>query len=195
MWELFPWIIKKKILYCSFSAPFATYIHESIMMRKKIDKNKFTGLLEENKGIIHKISMLYTNNPVDKEDLFQDICFQLWKSYSTYRNESRFSTWLYRVALNTAISQVRKKKKTVFVTETFSDQIYDSNSFYQEEQVRQLFKAISQLNKIDRAIIMLWLEEKHYEEISDILGITKSNVSVKLVRIKKKLAEIMKGLE
>lgn len=152
-------------------------------------------MLEENSGIIHKISMLYTNNLADKEDLFQDICFQLCKSYNTYREEARFSTWMYRVAINTAINQVRKKKKSVFNTETYREHIYDAGSSQKDEQVQLLFSAISKLNKIDRAIIMLWLEEKQYEEIAEIMGTSRSNISVKLVRIKRKLSEIIKGTE
>jgi RNA polymerase sigma-70 factor (ECF subfamily) len=161
----------------------------------KKNKQAFANLLEENKGIIHKIALLYTRNQADKEDLYQDICLQLWKSFKSYREEAKFSTWLYRVALNTAISQVRKQKKLAIPAETYIQNIYTTTKDEGEEQLQLLFKAISYLNKIDRAIIFLWLDEKRYEEIADILGISKSNVSVKLVRIKQQLAEIIKGLE
>ncbi len=156
-------------------------------------KKEFVALLEENEGIIHKISLLYTRNPADKADLFQEICMQLWRSYKTFRNDSRFSTWLYRVALNTAISQVRKKK--TFDTEEYLSLYYKSSAGDSEDRSKMLFRAIAQLNKIDRALILLWLEEKKYEEIADILGISKSNVSVKLVRIKEKISEIIKSFE
>ncbi len=159
----------------------------------KKDKKEFVALLEENKGIIHKISLLYTGNPADKADLFQDICMQLWRSYKSFRNDSLFSTWLYRVALNTAISQVRKKK--TLDTNEYLGLYYESSGGDSEDKSKMLFKAIAQLNKIDRALILLWLEEKKYEEIADILGISKSNVSVKLVRIKEKLTEIIKSFE
>jgi len=165
------------------------------MKKKKLDKAEFAELLERNKGIIHKVSIVYTNNSADKEDLFQEICLQLCSSYSTYREEALFTTWMYRVAINTAVSQVRKKRDIVIPVEEFQDKEDDSYSSDKEEQVKQLFKAISLLNKIDKAIILLWLEEKKYEEIADILGISKSNVSVKLVRIKQNLTEIMKGFE
>ena len=140
--------------------------------------------------------MLYTRNREDQEDLFQDICFQLCRTYNNFREEAQFSTWLYRVALNTAINQVRKNKKKS-TSETFYENIHYASliSENNDGQVNQLFKAISLLNKIDKALILLWLEEKSYEDIADILGISKSNVSVKLVRIKKQLSETINGLQ
>jgi RNA polymerase sigma-70 factor (ECF subfamily) len=150
----------------------------------KCDKNTFAEILEKHRGIIHKVSMLYTNNREDQEDLFQDICFQICRSYNTFRDEAQFSTWLYRVALNTA-------------TETFYENIHYASMKNDDSdgQVQNLFKAISRLNKIDKALILLWLEEKSYEEIAAILGISKSNVSVKLVRIKRSLSETINGLK
>ncbi len=159
----------------------------------KKDEKDFVALLEENKVIINKISFLYSKNPSDKEDLFQDICVQLWRSYKSFRNDSQFSTWLYRVALNTAISQLRKKK--TLDTKELIGIYYDNSTLDNDDKRNLLFKAIAQLNKIDKALILLWLEEKKYDEIADILGISKSNVSVKLVRIKEKLTEIIKTLK
>ena len=162
------------------------------MKKMKKSKKEFVALLEENKRIIHKISCLYTSNPADKADLFQDICMQLWRSHKSFREDARFSTWLYRVALNTAISRVRKKK--FFDKQEYLDLYYGSGCD-SDEKSKLLFMAIQKLNKIDRALILLWLEEKKYEEIADILGISKTNVSVKLVRIKEKLTEIIKSFE
>ena len=163
------------------------------MIKMKKDKKEFVALLEQNIGIIHKISLLYTRNPVDKADLFQEICMQLWRSYKSFRNDSKFSTWLYRVALNTAISQVRKKKR--LDKEEYINLYYHNSTSESDDKSKLLFRAITHLNKIDRALILLWLEEKKYEEIADILGISKSNVSVKLVRIKEKLSEIIKSFK
>ena len=162
----------------------------------KCNKKAFNELFEEHKGIINKVSMLYTRNREDQEDLLKDICFQLCRSYNNFREEAQFSTWLYRVALNTAINQVRKNKKKS-ASETFYENIHYAslNSENNDGQVSQLFKAISLLNKIDKALILLWLEEKSYDDIADILGISKSNVSVKLVRIKKQLSETINGLQ
>jgi RNA polymerase sigma-70 factor (ECF subfamily) len=165
------------------------------MRIKYPDKKEFTILLEQNKGIIHKVAMLYAHNKEDREDLYQDIYYQLWRSHGTYRQEARFSTWMYRVAINTAISQIRKRKELLVPEEGFKDQPDDAGNSDKDEQIQLLTKAISQLNKIDKAIILLWLEEKSYEEIADILGISKSNVSVKLVRIRQQLSELIKGPE
>ena len=127
----------------------------------KWDKRAFDELFEKHKGIIYKISMLYTKNREDQEDLFQDICFQLCRSYNSYREEAQFSTWMFRVALNTAINQVRKNKKKSNA-EAFYENIHYASltSENNDGQVNQLFKAISLLNKIDKALILLWLEEK-----------------------------------
>ena len=104
------------------------------MKKMRTDKEQFSALLEENKGIIHKISLIYTSNKADKADLFQDICLQLWRSYSNFRNDAQFSTWLYRVALNTAISQVRKKKA---LDEDEYRELYSENSASETDEDRK----------------------------------------------------------
>jgi len=165
------------------------------MKTKKFDKKEFADLLEQNKGIIHKVSLLYTQNQADREDLYQDICLQMWKSFSSYREEAKFSTWLYRVAINTAISQVRKRKNRFLPLDNLNENFNNTGGHEKDDRAKLLFKAISKLNTIDKAIIMLWLEEKKYEDIAEILGISKSNVSVKLVRIKRNLSDIIKSIE
>lgn len=151
--------------------------------------------MEENRGIIHKISMMYTTSLADKEDLYQEICLQLWRSFRSYRAESKFSTWLYRVALNTAISSVRKDRRRVETVELDQAQHFETRDNEKEGMTRILFKAVAKLNKVDRAIILLWLEEKEYTEISEVMGISQSAVSVRLVRIRERLKSIMKNLE
>jgi RNA polymerase sigma-70 factor (ECF subfamily) len=136
------------------------------MESRKEQRERFTELLEKNKGIIHKISLMYTSTIDDKEDLYQEICFQLWRSYGNYREISKFSTWLYRIALNTAISSVRRKKRSIEMVELNPEKHYLLKDTEKEDQTRNLFKALSMLNKIDRAIILLWLEKKKYDEIS-----------------------------
>lgn len=161
------------------------------MNSQKQNKREFSELIQRNQGIIHKVTLVYTNSLVEREDLFQEICLQLWKSYSNFRNKSQFSTWMYRVALNIAISSIRKKKNG-FVFESMKDEnSLASEPSEEKENIKILYESISKLNQIDKAIILLWLEEKNYEEIASIIGITKSNVSVKLVRIKRKLEELI----
>lgn len=158
---------------------------------QKSTKKEFSLLVGKHQAIIHKITMVYAKDPADREDLFQDICLQLWKSYPNFRGEAKFSTWLYRVALNTAISNVRKSRNNPgFVQLLDIDRSLDDQSG-EMEKVKLLYTAISRLNRIDKAIILLWLDEKSYDEIASIIGISKSNVSVKLVRIKRKLEELV----
>jgi len=161
------------------------------MDQKVSHKGSFTQLIEENKGIIHKICMMYTSTQADKEDLYQEI----WRSFRTYRSESKFSTWLYRVALNTAISSVRKDRRRVATVQLDQMEHFVSRDSEREGKTRMLFKAVAKLNKVDRAIILLWLEEKEYVEISEVMGISKSAVSVRLVRIRERLKLIMKNMK
>jgi RNA polymerase sigma-70 factor (ECF subfamily) len=165
------------------------------MDQKKGHKGSFTELIEEHKGIIHKISMMYTSTPADKEDLYQEICLQLWRSFRSYRSESKFSTWLYQVALNTAISSVRKDHRRIETVQLDHAKHFVAKDSEREGKTQMLFKALAKLNKVDKAIILLWLEEKEYVEISEIMGISRSAVSVRLVRIREKLKSIMKNLE
>ncbi|WP_319591298.1 sigma-70 family RNA polymerase sigma factor [uncultured Draconibacterium sp.] len=158
-------------------------------------KKEFSELIEKYQAIIHKVTMVYTNGPADREDLFQEICLQLWRSYPNFREEAKFSTWMYRVALNTAISNVRKKNRDLHFEQLLDNDRMETETSDEKEQIQLLYRAISKLNRIDKAIILLWLEEKSYEEIASILGISKTNVSVKLVRIKHKLEEMIFNLQ
>lgn len=160
------------------------------MKLQKQNRRKFSELIEKNQGIIHKVVLVYTNSLVEREDLFQEICLQLWRSYSNFREEAQFSTWMYRIALNTAISTIRKKEKYPDF-EPLKESVLPDETTENTDNVKILYLAISKLNNIDKALILLWLEEKSYDEIATVLGITKSNVSVKLVRIKRKLEELV----
>lgn len=126
------------------------------MDQQRGHKGSFIQLMEANKGIIHKICLMYTSNLVDKEDLYQEICLQLWRSFRTYRSESKFSTWLYQVVLNTAISSVRKDRRRIATVQLDQAQHFVARDSKREGMTRMLFKAVSKLNKVDRAIILLW---------------------------------------
>ncbi|HPF02444.1 MAG TPA: RNA polymerase sigma factor [Bacteroidales bacterium] len=144
--------------------------------------------LDRHQGILHKISYVYSGNSHEKEDLYQEIILQLWRSYPSFRGGSTFSTWMYRVALNTAITLTRKPRLFVH-TEKIPDSSYDiEHSMNRSEDVQVMYKAVAHLDKVEKAIILLWLEDKSYEEIADTVGISVKNVSVRLVRIKAKLA-------
>ena len=156
----------------------------------------FEKLIAENQNLIHKVCNIYGKSNADREDLFQEITLQLWRSFHSFQEKSRFSTWLYRVALNTAITVKRKGRKAPDSI-TLSDrefQIPDASADESlEEDLRQLRWAMRKLKPVDRAIIFLYLEEKSYQEIADIIGITTKNVGVKIVRIKSKLLRILKS--
>ncbi|MCK5463498.1 MAG: sigma-70 family RNA polymerase sigma factor [Bacteroidales bacterium] len=165
------------------------------MDNRKINKKEFINLINKNRGIIHKITLMYTSTTAGKEDLYQEICLQLWRSVGNYRGESKVSTWLYRVAINTAINSIRKRSKSINTIELDPERHYITKNNEREHQTAILLRGISRLNKVDRAITLLWLEEKKYEEISEIIGLTRSAVSVRLVRIRKKLEELIKNME
>jgi len=151
--------------------------------------NEFIDLLNHNQNIIHKVCNLYMDNISDREDLFQEITLQAWNAYNSFRNESKFSTWLYRVALNTAISFYRKEKRKPVIQSLTQIPEHADEANNKEEQMQAMYKAINALSKIDKALIMLYLEDYNYEEIGNILGITANNVAVKMNRIRTKLKE------
>ena len=157
-------------------------------------KEDFLIAFETNQNIAHKICRLYTTNENDHKDLFQEITIQLWKNYPKFRGDAKFSTWMYRVALNTAISLYRKSTRTI-KTNDLSDVIYKIKATNyddtEELQLKALYKAIQGLNDIDKALIFLYLENKNYKEISITLGISAVNARVKMNRAKNKLKKIL----
>jgi len=159
-------------------------------MKLPLKEHDFVQLITENQSIIRKICHLYERNAVAREDLYQEVVLQAWKSVGNFKGDSKFSTWLYRVALNTSITYIRKEKKRVEI-DTLSEpalqlaaEVPDEEKEY---QMRQMFTAIDQLSKIDKALVMLYIDELPYDEISTILGITPNHVAVKLNRIKTRL--------
>lgn len=153
-----------------------------------LDK-EFTSLITKNQKIIYKVCNLYMDSKTDRQDLYQEICLQAWKSYKLFRGDAQFSTWLYRVALNTAITFLKKDKKQIQTTysEILPDLKNEENDI--EEKFKAMYKAINNLNNIDKALVMLYLEDFSYIEIGETLGITPNNVAVKMNRLKIKLKE------
>jgi RNA polymerase sigma-70 factor (ECF subfamily) len=161
-----------------------------------IHPDTFQQLLTEHQLLIRKICRIYTDNPQDHEELFQEICLQLWRSFPGFSGQAKFSTWLYQVGLNTAISIFRRSNRnSLWQSHQNLDQIPAKEDEDLGKDIDQLFSAIQQLPEIDRAIIFLWLESKSYDEIAYITGLSKVNVSVKLVRIKEKLEKILNSME
>ena len=153
----------------------------------------FIELIENNKKLIYKVSHMYCDSTIDKKDLFQDIISNLWISYPSFQNKSKISTWIYRVSLNTAITWFRdytKQSKNIEYTNLIPN-LPDETDSTVDELYDQLFSAINSLGKIDKAIILLLLDEYTYEEIGEIVGITKTNVATKISRIKLKLRDYL----
>ncbi len=157
-------------------------------------EKEFLQIITENQGIIHKVCSIYCDLEEDRRDLFQEILVQLWKSYPSFRFESKFSTWMYRVALNTAITSFKKDKRQPdksgisYEKLQLAEVIYDSGI---EDKIKMLNNAVAQLTGVEKSIILLFLEDKKYEEIAEITGITQNYVRVKMNRIKKKLKTLM----
>lgn len=164
-----------------------------LLVQKDLEE-KFLKDFEKNQNIAHKICRIYTTNQNAHNDLFQEITIQLWKSYPKFRGDAKFSTWMYRVALNTAISLYRKSTRKV-KTQDISDVAYKISSTpyddTEEIQLKALYKAIHKLNDIDKALIFLYLEDKPYKEISETLGISSVNARVKMNRAKEKLKNML----
>jgi len=162
-------------------------------MTEDLEKS-FVQQLQANQNIIHKICRLYTSGEDAHKDLFQEITIQLWKAFPKFRGESKFSTWAYRVALNTAITLYRKSTRTVATTEYDNTRHFireEDYNYEEEEQIKLMYQAVYQLNDIEKALVFLYLEDKDYEEISTTLGISEVNARVKMNRIKGKLKKIL----
>ena len=159
-------------------------------------EREFLEIIKNNQGIIHKVCNVYCDDQDDRDDLFQEIVAQLWKSFPSFRKESKFSTWMYRVALNTAITSFKKTKRRpdqsrlTYDNFQIKDVNYDTET---EDNIKQLHRAVAQLTGIEKSIILLYLEDKKYEEIAEITGITQNYVRVKMNRIKKKLKKFMES--
>lgn len=151
---------------------------------------EFAQIVKEHKSTIYTVCYMFSKDADEVNDLFQDILINLWKGYTTFRGDCKVDTWLWRVSLNTCISAERKKKKTgekvplSVSVNLFSDTDVDTR------QIRQLYQRITKLGLLDRALILLWLENMSYEEIGAVVGISADNVSVKLVRIKEQLKKM-----
>lgn len=157
-------------------------------------EKEFVTLVNRHIGMIYKVCNIYCQDPEDKKDLFQEIVLQLWRGYASFRQEAQFSTWLYRVALNTAISNYRKvvkRPRKTSLAEAGIDIPDAADISFGDEKVKLLYKAIEQLTPIEKAMIMLHLDGCTYNEIAAITGISNNNVGVKLNRIKSKLEKIL----
>ncbi|PQA93937.1 RNA polymerase subunit sigma-70 [Chryseobacterium shigense] len=157
-------------------------------------EQEFLDKIEKHKGIIFKISKMYMSEKDDRDDLFQEITYQIWKAYQSFRGQSEFSTWLYRIALNTAIIFLKSEKKRSFISNedfSVSKVIQDEYDDEKEEKLTKMYKAIRQLNPIDKAFIFYYLEDFSGKEIAEQMGISEGNARVRMNRAKNKLKDIL----
>jgi RNA polymerase sigma-70 factor, ECF subfamily len=156
-------------------------------------KEEFLGIISNYQGILHKVNFIYFRNSTDREDNFQEILYQLWKSYPDLKNKESIGSWIYAVSINTSISRLKKKSQIEYREEL--PESIDTNDIEEETSrdanFRLLLEAISNLNEIDKSILLLYLEEKSYDEIAEILGISKSNVGVRISRAKELLKKTL----
>ena len=160
-------------------------------------EQEFLSVIKEYERVIYKVCYLYTSRNATLNDLYQDVVLNLWRAYPKFRGECKISTWIYRLALNTCISFIRKEKN---VPEIVTLTPYESEWMTEEQDsfqlmLKELYYLIGQLGQLDKSIILLYLEEKSYEEISEITGLTVTNVATKLNRIKEKLRKMKKSNE
>jgi RNA polymerase sigma-70 factor (ECF subfamily) len=160
------------------------------METKELEK-AFLDMIEAQKRTIYKVCYMYANDQDDLNDLFQETVLNLWKSFPRYRGDSKLTTWVYRIAMNTCITFLRRSNtsiQTIPITTNVAGLMAEEDGT--ADQLRELYKLINQLGKMERALILLWLEERSYQEMADILGISKNNVAVKINRVKEKLRKM-----
>jgi len=156
-------------------------------------KKEFLETLANYQGILHKVNLVYFRNKTDREDNFQEIVYQLWKSFPKIKNKNSIGSWIYAVSINTSISRLKKDSKMKYTDKI--PEIKENSDFMEDmsnnEEFRQLLNAIHQLDEISRSVMLLYLEEKSYDEIASILGITSSNVGIRITRAKKQLKQML----
>ena len=148
-------------------------------------------LIQEHEGTIYKIARLYINSDADLDDLYQEIVLQLWKAFPSFQRKSSPGTWLYRVALNTAITYLKKRKKRIETVSLLAgiEQFKVDDREQDKSQIALLYDMVSKLDSLDKGLVLLYLENKSHQEIADIVGISVSNVGTRINRIKKKLRD------
>lgn len=155
----------------------------------------FKSSILPHQGIIVKICRAYTDTEEDFEDYYQEVCLQIWRSKEKFRGDSKWSTWIYRLTLNCCLTLVKKKKNNRQNNPSNFEQkeIGEENNVFENESLNMLYDAIKQLSEIDRAIILLYLEEKPYDIIAEIIGTSSNNIAVRIKRVKEKLKKLLDG--
>ena len=160
----------------------------------KVSKDFYQTSILPIAAIIIKICRAYTNSQEDFEDYYQEVCLQIWRSRDNFREQCKWSTWVYRISLNVCLTLLKKRKskgRTYFTSDVLPDVMVAENKAFEDESLNQLYVGIRCLSEVDRALILLYLEEKSYQEIADILGTNANNIGVRVNRIKERLKKIL----
>jgi len=168
-------------------------LYSLLFESKFTNEEAFLKVVQLNQGILVKVCTMYRTDSEERRDLYQEIVLQLWRAFPKFRAEAKISTWIYQIALNTAITDYRRSQK-MSVQIGLSEQVMeipdDSDSEEWQEKIQWLYRAIETLSDAEKAITMLYLDEKKYDEIAEILGISSGNVRVKMYRIQEKLRQL-----
>lgn len=172
-----------------------TMKNEALERADKDTRTRFEALLKENQGILFKVAYSYCSQPNDRDDLIQEICWQLWRSFPKYDESRKFSTWMYRVALNVAISHLRHNNRSALrplsIDSDEASGIAAPEPIQPDERITELNRQIQQLEPLNRALLLLYLEERSYREIAEVLGISETNVATKISRLKQRIRQEM----
>ena len=144
-------------------------------------------------GIIIKLCRAYTNSSEDFEDYYQEVCLQIWRSRENYKQQCQWSTWIYKITLNVCLTYLKNSKKNAdqFTSDPLPEQAIEDSEHFSSSEINQLYDAIKQLSEIDRGVILLYLEEKSYRDIAEIIGTNTTNIGVRITRIKSRLNNIL----
>ncbi|NRB65669.1 MAG: RNA polymerase sigma factor [Saprospiraceae bacterium] len=155
----------------------------------------YTSSILPHAAIIIKICRAYTNSQEDFEDYYQEVCLQIWKSRDNFQEQSKWSTWVYRLSLNVCLTLLKKKKNSqqLFASDSLILEEVEESYAFTDDPLNQLYIAIKQLSEVDRGVILLYLEEKSYQEIADIIGTNANNIGVRIKRIKERLKKLLDG--
>ena len=148
-------------------------------------------------GIIIKICRAYTNSQQDFEDYYQEVCLQIWRSKDNFNQQCQWSTWIYRISLNVCLTYLKQSKNgdKHIVSDSLPDEVIDDSKAFANDEINLLYNAIKHLSETDRAVILLYLEEKTYEEIADIIGSNSNNIGVRITRIKSRLTKFINQVD
>jgi RNA polymerase sigma-70 factor (ECF subfamily) len=155
----------------------------------------YTSSILPQAAIIIKICRAYTNSQEDFEDYYQEVCLQIWRSKGNFKEQSAWSTWVYRISLNVCLTLLKKKKNghQYFASDALPNEVTEDSKAFENETLNELYNAIRHLSEVDRAIILLYLEEKTYNEIAEITGSNTNNIGVRINRIKERLKTLLDG--